>query len=64
MPAAALTPATAAALLAAQRYDPAILPALEAYVQAGADAYDIDAYMATVSALQFAWGGEKPLRQP
>ena len=53
--AAALTPATAKALLEKQRYDAAILPQLEAYVdaQCASQSYDLEANLATLKLYQF-----------
>ena len=55
MPGSALTPATVGPLLAASRYDPAILPQLEAYVEAqcASGSYDSEANMAALKLYQF-----------
>jgi translation initiation factor 3 subunit K len=56
MPSApALTAASCAALLEKQRYDPSILPQLEAYVdaQCASKSYDCDANLATLKLYQF-----------
>ena len=52
---AALTTATAATLLEESRYDVAILPRLEAYVdaQCSSQSYDLDANLATLKLYQF-----------
>ena len=52
---AALTAATAATLLEESRYDVAILPRLEAYVdaQCSSQSYDLDANLATLKLYQF-----------
>jgi translation initiation factor 3 subunit K len=53
--AAALTPESAATLLEKQRYDAAILPQLEAYVdaQCSGEGYDLDANLAVLKLYQF-----------
>jgi len=52
---APLTPATCAALLSKQRYNPEILPQLEAYVatQCEGSTYDLDANLAVLKLYQF-----------
>jgi len=52
---APLTPETCAALLSKQRYNPEILPQLEAYVAAQCEGgtYDLDANLAVLKLYQF-----------
>ena len=52
---ASLTAESAAALLASSRYDPAIIPQLEAYVdaQCASQTYDLDANLALLKLYQF-----------